>query len=89
VRVLNLGRDLVSREPYGQVRLSGGGGALELTADPQRFTALVERQLKRGRSVLIASLPATTADPLPVAPGQTAPAPLPEASTQPVPPVPH
>lgn len=60
VRVLNLGRDLVSREPYGQVRFPGGGGALELTADPKRFTVLVERQLRRGRSALIASLPAPT-----------------------------
>jgi len=58
VRVMNLGRDLVSREPYGQVRLSGPAGALELKADPQRFRSLVERQLKRGRSALIASLPA-------------------------------
>lgn len=62
VRVLNLGRDLVSREPYGQVRLSGGG-ALELKADPQRFKALVERQLKRGRSALLAGLPVPPARP--------------------------
>ncbi|HEY0676276.1 MAG TPA: hypothetical protein VGD25_08695 [Immundisolibacter sp.] len=57
VRVMNLGRDLVSREPYGQVRLSGPAGALELKADPQRFRSLIERQLKRGRSALISSLP--------------------------------
>lgn len=76
VRVMNLGRDLVSREPYGQVRLSGSAGALELKADPQRFRSLVERQLKRGRSALIASLPA----PLP-APATAPPA---EASTAPV-----
>ena len=77
VRVMNLGRDLVSREPYGQVRLSGPAGALELKADPQRFRSLVERQLKRGRSALIASLPA------PVAAPATAPPPT-EASTAPV-----
>lgn len=76
VRVMNLGRDLVSREPYGQVRLSGPAGALELKADPQRFRSLVERQLKRGRSALIASLPA----PLP-APATAPPA---EPSTAPV-----
>jgi hypothetical protein len=57
VHVFNLGRDLVTREPYGQVRLPSGTDALELQADPQRFTVLVERQLKRGRSALIASLP--------------------------------
>ncbi|MGK2943055.1 MAG: hypothetical protein ACSLFJ_15505 [Immundisolibacter sp.] len=57
VRVLNLGRDLVSREPYGQVRLPAAGSALELRADPERFRALVERQLKRARSALIGSLP--------------------------------
>ncbi len=57
VRVLNLGRDLVSREPYGQVRLPATGSALELRADPERFRALVERQLKRARSALIGSLP--------------------------------
>lgn len=76
VRVLNLGRDLVSQEPYGQVRFSAG--TLELTADPQRFKTLVERQLKRGRSALIASLPApatgAAADSLPV-PEATAPSP--------------
>jgi hypothetical protein len=76
VRVMNLGRDLVSREPYGQVRLSGPAGALELKADPQRFRSLVERQLKRGRSALIASLPA----PLPA----PATAPPTEPSTAPV-----
>ncbi len=57
VRVLNLGRDLVSREPYGQVRLPAEGSALELRADPERFRTLVERQLKRARSALIGSLP--------------------------------
>ncbi|MBC7161307.1 MAG: hypothetical protein H5U26_04270 [Immundisolibacter sp.] len=76
VRVMNLGRDLVSREPYGQVRLSGSAVALELKADPQRFRSLVERQLKRGRSALIASLPA----PLPA----PATAPPTEPSTAPV-----
>jgi hypothetical protein len=75
VRVMNLGRDLVSREPYGQVRLSGPAGALELKADPQRFRSLIERQLKRGRSALIASLPA----PLPA----PATAPSTEAATAP------
>ncbi len=68
VRVLNLGRDLVSREPYGQIRLSSGTGALQLQADPQRFRALVERQLKRGRSALIASLPAPEPGKTPAAP---------------------
>jgi len=75
VRVMNLGRDLVSREPYGQVRLSGPAGALELKADPQRFRSLVERQLKRGRSALIASLPAPVPAP--------ATAPSTEAATAP------
>jgi len=94
VRVLNLGRDLVSREPYGQVRLSGGGSALELTADPKRFTALVERQLRRGRSALIASLPApTVASPTAVpdaaVPAQAAPVPALDASAAPAPPAPH
>lgn len=57
VRVLNLGQDLVTREPYGQVRLPAGTNTLQLQADPRRFTTLVERQLKRGRSALISSLP--------------------------------
>mgnify|MGYP001212071402 CR=1 FL=1 len=57
VRVLNLGRDLVTNEPYGQVRLPAGKDVLRLQADPKRFTNLVERQLKRGRSALISSLP--------------------------------
>lgn len=61
VRVLNLGRDLLTREPYGQVRLPAGSEALELKADPKRFTVLVERQLKRGRSALISSLPPVAA----------------------------
>lgn len=79
VRVLNLGRDLVSREPYGQVRLSGGGRALELKADPQRFKTLVERQLKRGRSALIASLPAPAAVPA-AGTGEAPPAPATSAA---------
>lgn len=57
VRVLNLGRDLVTNEPYGQVRLPAGKDVLRLQADPKRFTTLVERQLKRGRSALISTLP--------------------------------
>ncbi len=88
VRVLNLGRDLVSREPYGQVRLSGGG-ALELQADPKRFTALVERQLRRGRSALLASLPAPAAVPVAAAPGEAEPVPALDASAAPPPPAPH
>ena len=89
VRVLNLGRDLVSREPYGQVRLTGGGSALELMADPKRFTALVERQLRRGRSALIASLPAPAVVPATAAPGEAALVPMPEASAPPMPLAPH
>ena len=58
VRVLKLERDLASSEPYGQLRLPAGEGVLELTADPQRFAAVVQRQLKRGRSALLAGLPA-------------------------------
>lgn len=61
VRVLKLGRDLASSEPYGQLRLPAGDGPLELTADPQRFAAVVQRQLKRGRSALLAGLPAAPA----------------------------
>jgi hypothetical protein len=61
VRVLNLGRDLVTNEPYGQVRLPAGKDVMRLQADPKRFTALVERQLKRGRSALISTLPAAPA----------------------------
>ena len=68
VRVLNLGQDLVTREPYGQVRLAAGTNTLELQADPRRFTTLVERQLKRGRSALISSLPPTSFDGEAVAP---------------------
>ena len=57
MHVLNLGRDLVTNEPYGQVRLPAGKDVLRLQADPKRFTMLVERQLKRGRSALISTLP--------------------------------
>lgn len=63
VRVLNLGRDLVTNEPYGQVRLPAGKDVLRLQADPKRFTTLVERQLKRGRSALISTLPPASETP--------------------------
>jgi hypothetical protein len=57
VRMLKLGRDLASSEPYGQLSFPAGEGVLELTADPQRFVAVVQRQLKRGRGALLAGLP--------------------------------
>lgn len=89
VRVLNLGRDLVSYEPYGQVRVAATAGALELKADPQRFRSLVERQLKRGRSALLASLPApgapTSPPPAAASPASAASAPAAPASPPPSP----
>ena len=57
VHVLVQPQDLVSREPYGQMRLPGSGATLEFKADPQRFRALVERQLARSRETLLAGLP--------------------------------
>lgn len=57
VHVLVQPQDLVSREPYGQMRLPGSGDTLEFKADPKRFRALVERQLARSRSALLAGLP--------------------------------
>lgn len=57
VQLLTLGHDYLSRAPYGQLRLAGVGNALEFQADPQRFTALVERQLERSRAALLADLP--------------------------------
>jgi hypothetical protein len=73
VQVVTQGHDLVSREPYGQMRLSGGN-RLEYDANQQRFTALAERQLKRSRSILIEALPALSTPPPPPSPPMPSPA---------------
>jgi hypothetical protein len=80
VQVVAQGRDLASRDPYGQMRLSGGT-QLEYDASQARYTALAERQLKRSRSLLIAALPAhstpTSPPPSPAPTSDPAPEPTP------------
>jgi hypothetical protein len=83
VQVITQGRELVSSEPYGQMRLSGGN-QLEYDASQARFTAIAERQLKRSRSLLIAALPVistpSSASLAPSADQAPAPAPAPPSS---------